>query len=1126
MESISNDIYGTDEKASVEDIEIFEGDIDYFKSIEEILEDELDFNIFPVTRTKSEGTINIYSQRIRTLEKSIKLIAKKEELHRRIKNKKKNKKNNNKVKEIVRMFVLAICSVVVFLVEMSKLPSYHLLHKRKTSAKECPGNTSESNESSQGHSSPCAKTANTSPSSSTSTSIIHLSSLSQGSGPGDGENNNPLPEPGDVDNFKCHHPGCNRSFPTYELLKLHLQAHKDEETPFSCPFTGCKRFKSKEELMDHGKNDHHVLFSIDEKNTVIVIGVCFSEEASASTKVKTELSFLVCKSTASSSSTVSSSSTSMSSAEAPQEAPRIPEDSTMITEEELQKAEEWMKSNKEWPKELESDSDGSSNEDSSSSSKELPLNPFPKPQAPNSIIGKPLSNIQSSAPSSSNTSSLSTEQNSDFSELESRIHSSSRKTRLEVALASETSQSIEALVSDYINTSPDWRKKQEAWILPLFVSFCKATGQPRVFPTNGATLASFATFLAVKCSYSVGTIDATIVPCLVHMHIVRTGQVMDKKEILIKNETIRKLRSNPNLIQMSDGKEPIIKEDLNRILSCIHPVDFERAFDSSMFLFMFSTGCRGVSVDSIRLCDIENFVYNEEAKVWSLTINIEKQKAQPHWHQPVTLEGSPNVFSLMDPVYWIQQHLKTSHNTTIQKQLDANREGNGSQKKMWPISIDNIRQRLKNRLRNAGFPPERFGNHSFRSGFLCSALLHAEDSMDVRTAVMESCAMVAGWTTGSRHMKRYAKRCLKKQIVCTRIVGLSSSANNKNTIMREGASKSESMHSFKLKEPMVPTYIFTWAFTKQLRRKITWPGASNKMLSELHKMCTNASVEYLGRTEKAKIEDLPSPEVATSTYGCAVNTRGYAYIRRTLMEKPSLLPSLIQKSINMLKETGRLKRFKQTVKQKYKESHKDGETEASLTEDNSIAEENMLSSEKPSVPKPKNRRIEWTEEESNKLIELVKSGLTMKEIAKQMPNRRKNCIHKRYSLMKVKAALKGTTLPDIRYEPKISYRVKREKLMPLASARKSFVIEKDDNGDTSESSPHLPRKRSTPFSFKCERELMEDELKSESSEFKPFNDMRDRALIPHQSETESESDSCVVSRIHKPTKKDDDFIYE
>jgi hypothetical protein len=81
-----------------------------------------------------------------------------------------------------------------------------------------------------------------------------------------------------------------------------------------------------------------------------------------------------------------------------------------------------------------------------------------------------------------------------------------------------------------------------------------------------------------------------------------------------------------------------------------------------------------------------------------------------------------------------------------------------------------MRERIKARALKAGYPIGMFGFHSFRSGFICSALLHCADNPTARGAILEMTAWVAGWAPNSAAQRVYLRPSAKATVVCTRVI--------------------------------------------------------------------------------------------------------------------------------------------------------------------------------------------------------------------------------------------------------------------------------------------------------------------------------------------------------------------
>jgi hypothetical protein len=60
--------------------------------------------------------------------------------------------------------------------------------------------------------------------------------------------------------------------------------------------------------------------------------------------------------------------------------------------------------------------------------------------------------------------------------------------------------------------------------------------------------------------------------------------------------------------------------------------------------------------------------------------------------------------------------------------------------------------------------------HSLRSGFICSAIITAGSNKEQLRAILEDCAMIAGWVPNQKAQMRYVKDSQIRTLVATRVV--------------------------------------------------------------------------------------------------------------------------------------------------------------------------------------------------------------------------------------------------------------------------------------------------------------------------------------------------------------------
>lgn len=126
-----------------------------------------------------------------------------------------------------------------------------------------------------------------------------------------------------------------------------------------------------------------------------------------------------------------------------------------------------------------------------------------------------------------------------------------------------------------------------------------------------------------------------------------------------------------------------------------------------------------------------------------LRVILRITKGIKNWNHPVQISHDPSVHERMSLVYWMQKFL-------VNRGIDLNNQAllaKHAQEKLWHWNADAMREIFADRVYRAGFDKGYFSFHSLRSGFLCSALLKAADSLEVE-AVLEHTAMVAGWKVG------------------------------------------------------------------------------------------------------------------------------------------------------------------------------------------------------------------------------------------------------------------------------------------------------------------------------------------------------------------------------------------
>ena len=185
------------------------------------------------------------------------------------------------------------------------------------------------------------------------------------------------------------------------------------------------------------------------------------------------------------------------------------------------------------------------------------------------------------------------------------------------------------------------------------------------------------------------------------------------------------------------------------------------------WLFAVSTGARSISCENIQIGDIVQVMRREQSIFVKVKIRVTKgSESDDH---VVTIEGDNNEKDPSDIIYWLRMSLRLYHDLDLFN-LQNLPPSVLAKPLFGGLSRDSMRERIKIRCLQAGYPSGRFGFHSLRSGFMCSALLEIAQNPEPRDSILETTAWVGNWTVGSRAQLSYVKKCAKAAIVSTRLV--------------------------------------------------------------------------------------------------------------------------------------------------------------------------------------------------------------------------------------------------------------------------------------------------------------------------------------------------------------------
>ncbi|KAK2942739.1 hypothetical protein BLNAU_22328 [Blattamonas nauphoetae] len=311
--------------------------------------------------------------------------------------------------------------------------------------------------------------------------------------------------------------------------------------------------------------------------------------------------------------------------------------------------------------------------------------------------------------------------------------------------------------------------RKHAFTKDLYSAFLRALKDVRPpFPLDVKMLCAFIRFLCVCCRYNLHSVQNVYIAALKRMNLMETNTKLSDEENLKIAEMYREMRRE-GVVNKNDGpgKEPLITTDIIRLASSCDAGSKYRAENISLWLFAHQCGARSVSCEGITLGDIFVTQREPDGEPNMIQIRINITKGRKDWNHRVTLEGRMDEEGWLNAVYWLDRHLDLNHGFSLEviETLPPERK----QDKLWNCSREVMRTRLKVQLDRAGYDASKFGFHSLRSGFMCSALIASELKGNQVDNVMRTTAYVAGWVCGSETQQRYVKELTRSAIVATRL---------------------------------------------------------------------------------------------------------------------------------------------------------------------------------------------------------------------------------------------------------------------------------------------------------------------------------------------------------------------
>ena len=377
----------------------------------------------------------------------------------------------------------------------------------------------------------------------------------------------------------------------------------------------------------------------------------------------------------------------------------------------------------------------------------------------------------------------------------SSVYSASSDTSMtyQKTVFEETLSTIDDVqLASYLNTHfirPDSVKKKMNWTAKMFKTFCERLNT-QMFPLNGRVVGAFLHMLAHDCRYAITSLSNVIYPSLVHLQ-QDAGFESDPTESAIIRAKLKSLQLDPHVKKEGKGKEPLCWFDVLELISRIPDSFGSKDMEASLFLFALQTGSRACTCGAITWGDIINYEFDETTGASRIIILQRVTKGNQQWNHKVKLEGFIDTPNNGDFLYFLERHTQKTLQVSIRQVATGQISDSIKAEKVWNLSLAAMRERLKIRLSQAGFPDNLFSFHSFRSGFICSSLLLAGKDPGQQGSVLDHTAFVAGWVPYGRAQKRYVKSVAEVMIVASRLVGAGLGLRNTNEVDQTNQEKKE-----------------------------------------------------------------------------------------------------------------------------------------------------------------------------------------------------------------------------------------------------------------------------------------------------------------------------------------------
>ena len=521
----------------------------------------------------------------------------------------------------------------------------------------------------------------------------------------------------------------------------------------------------------------------------------------------------------------------------------------------------------------------------------------------------------------------------------------------------------------------------------IYLHFCEEMTLPP-YPIQTQTLLAFLVWVAESRRFTPSSIDCVIYNSLCRLNVVRSGIYLDPMTQYAARAMIASFYRDPSLKPRRGGMLPIIPDDVSRMVEAMDFRDPKSYALAALFNFALSTGARGNSCANVRLCDLGP-LYEKDDSTCLLVVRIVKLKGRPSETLQLSLCGSLTVRSTVDVIYWLNQHLIRSFKISLKNLIEkVGIESLNCESFIWPYSTDDMTQYLQSRLEAAGISPAHFGFHSFRSGFLASALIQGEKRGESIADVLVRCALVTGWKALGSVEFNYIREAARRRILPTNMIGTTCAdpfmfPSSLEDPQAEGDrpwkhANTFEFHGLQTKVPVRKrkSYLFR---LKDFLGELLWvPTATrisnHKYINSCYWWCLRKLGKELFESGEYSEEEFAHYQSKEQFY----RHLGYTYLDHETRLNPDSFRSLAEEMVAELKTYGKIKTELPDSKEDY---HPDRRTTVAP----------RIFTERRSGKCRK--RLEWAEWEEKRLLAGIEKGEWADQIVMDLPARTQDDIY-------------------------------------------------------------------------------------------------------------------------------------